>query len=58
VAFAHIASKGEIGPIPKIGSIELSTFANAMGKMRDKLQGRFYIEQFAQALANKLKSPN
>jgi two-component system, OmpR family, sensor histidine kinase CreC len=57
VAFAHIASKGETGPIPNIGSKELSTLANAMGKMRDELQGKRYIEQYAQALAHELKSP-
>jgi two-component system, OmpR family, sensor histidine kinase CreC len=57
VAFANVASKGETGPIPDIGSKELSTLANAMGKMRDELQGKRYIEQYAQALAHELKSP-
>jgi two-component system, OmpR family, sensor histidine kinase CreC len=57
VAFAQVASKGETGPIPDIGSKELSTLANAMGKMRDELQGKRYIEQYAQALAHELKSP-
>jgi two-component system, OmpR family, sensor histidine kinase CreC len=57
VAFANVASKGETDPIPAIGSKELSTLANAMGKMRDELQGKRYIEQYAQALAHELKSP-
>jgi two-component system, OmpR family, sensor histidine kinase CreC len=57
VAFANVASKGETGPIPDIGSKELSSLANAMGKMRDELQGKRYIEQYAQALAHELKSP-
>jgi two-component system, OmpR family, sensor histidine kinase CreC len=57
VAFANVASKGETGPIPDIGSKELSTLANAMGQMRDELQGKRYIEQYAQALAHELKSP-
>jgi two-component system, OmpR family, sensor histidine kinase CreC len=57
VAFANVASKGETGPIPDIGSKELSSLANAMGQMRDELQGKRYIEQYAQALAHELKSP-
>ncbi len=57
VAFANVASKGETGPIPDIGSKELTTLANAMGQMRDELQGKRYIEQYAQALAHELKSP-
>jgi two-component system, OmpR family, sensor histidine kinase CreC len=57
VAFAQVASKGETGPIPDVGSKELATLANAMGKMRDELQGKRYIEQYAQALAHELKSP-
>jgi two-component system, OmpR family, sensor histidine kinase CreC len=57
VAFANVASQGETAPIPDIGSKELSTLANAMGKMRDELQGKRYIEQYAQALAHELKSP-
>jgi two-component system, OmpR family, sensor histidine kinase CreC len=57
VAFANVASKGEMGPIPDIGSKELTTLANAMGQMRDELQGKRYIEQYAQALAHELKSP-
>jgi two-component system, OmpR family, sensor histidine kinase CreC len=57
VAFANVASKGETGPIPDLGSKELSSLANAMGQMRDELQGKRYIEQYAQALAHELKSP-
>jgi two-component system, OmpR family, sensor histidine kinase CreC len=57
VSFAQVASKGETGPIPDLGSKELTTLASAMGQMRDELQGKRYIEQYAQALAHELKSP-
>ncbi|MGK9172497.1 two-component system sensor histidine kinase CreC [Yokenella regensburgei] len=44
-------------PLPSLGSSELRKLAQALESMRQKLEGKNYIEHYVHALTHELKSP-
>ena len=54
--FAQQARAGERRPVPALAG-ELGELAQAMGAMRDRLDGRAQVEQGMRALTHELKSP-
>ena len=44
-------------PLPSLGSSELRKLAQALESMRQKLEGKNYIERYVHALTHELKSP-
>ncbi|MGA0611266.1 two-component system sensor histidine kinase CreC [Caldimonas sp. KR1-144] len=54
--YAQQASEGERLPVPALPG-ELGELAQAMGEMRDRLDGRHEVEQTMRALTHELKSP-
>ena len=57
VIYADAVARGERQPVPVTGSQELDRLATAMEHMRSELDGRRYIENYAQALTHEMKSP-
>ena len=56
--FAQRVSEGERLPTPRfVANRELSDLAQALGRMRQQLDGRAYTEQTVHALTHELKSP-
>lgn len=55
--YARAVAAGEAAEPPTGGGQELSDLARAMAAMREKLEGKQYVEQTVQALAHELKSP-
>jgi two-component system sensor histidine kinase CreC len=56
--FARNVSVGKSVPIPRFfANRELTSLANALGAMRDELDGKSYIENYAHELTHELKSP-
>ncbi|WP_018605095.1 two-component system sensor histidine kinase CreC [Uliginosibacterium gangwonense] len=55
--YAQAVAAGEPATPPTGGGQELSDLARAMAAMREKLEGKQYIEQTVQALTHELKSP-
>lgn len=56
--FARNVSAGKSAPVPRfIANQELTSLANALGAMRDELDGKGYIENYAHELTHELKSP-
>lgn len=44
-------------PLPKLGSSELQELGNALSEMRERLDGREYIEAYVHHLIHEMKSP-
>lgn len=55
--YAQAVAAGESATPPTGGGQELSDLARAMEAMRQKLEGKQYVEQTVQALTHELKSP-
>jgi two-component system sensor histidine kinase CreC len=55
-AYAQQAEAGVRQPVPQLSG-ELGELAKAMGAMRDRLEGREYVEAYVRALTHELKSP-
>lgn len=55
--YARAVAAGEAATPPTGGGQELSDLARAMDAMRQKLEGKQYVEQTVQALTHELKSP-
>ncbi|NSL55801.1 two-component system sensor histidine kinase CreC [Uliginosibacterium aquaticum] len=55
--YAQAVAAGEAANPPLGGGQELSDLARAMEAMRQKLEGKQYVEQTVQALTHELKSP-
>ena len=55
--YARAVAAGEAATPPTGGGQELSDLARAMEAMRQKLEGKQYVEQTVQALTHELKSP-
>lgn len=56
--FARNVSTGKSVVVPRfIANRELTSLANALGTMRDELDGKSYIENYAHELTHELKSP-
>ena len=55
--YANAVAAGDAATPPTGGGQELSDLARAMAAMREKLEGKQYVEQTVQALTHELKSP-
>lgn len=55
--YAREVSEGRPAEVPESGARELNDLAQAMALMREKLEGKHYVERYVQALAHELKSP-
>lgn len=55
--YAHRLAQGEAARPPTGGGRQLSELARALAHMRDRLDGKQYVERYVQNLAHELKSP-
>ncbi|MEJ2792817.1 two-component system sensor histidine kinase CreC [Iodobacter sp. LRB] len=56
--FALAVSEGQAVPVPAFtANRELTTLATALGTMRERLEGKAYIENYVHDLTHELKSP-
>lgn len=55
--YARAVAAGERAVPPAQGGRQLSELARALAEMRDKLDGKQYVETYVQNLAHELKSP-
>lgn len=55
--FARDVAEGRRAEVPHSGARELNDLARAMATMREKLDGKQYVERYVQALTHELKSP-
>lgn len=55
--FARAVADGDRPPRPALGRNELGDLEAAVMAMREKLDGRAYVEQYVQSLTHELKSP-
>ncbi|GLS02863.1 hypothetical protein GCM10007860_00060 [Chitiniphilus shinanonensis] len=56
--FAHAVSAGRPAPVPALpGNRELAVLAQALGEMRERLEGKAYVEHYVHGLTHELKSP-
>jgi len=56
-AYARAAAEGRRGIAPKSGGPELRALAEAVETMRDRLEGRDYVERYVHTLTHEMKSP-
>jgi two-component system, OmpR family, sensor histidine kinase CreC len=58
IVFADAVAEGVAAAVPHLpGNRELQRLADAMGRMRDRLEGKAYVEEYVYALTHELKSP-
>lgn len=55
--YAREVSAGEKAQLPELGSGELAELGRALAEMREKLDGREYVENYVHHLAHEMKSP-
>ncbi len=55
--FARAVTAGERVPAPVLGNNEIGELGQALATMRDRLDGKQYVEQYVQTLAHEMKSP-
>src|SRR4249919_3384750 len=55
--YAKAVTSGERMPPPDLGRNEIGDLGRALATMRDKLDGKQYVEQYVQTLAHEMKSP-
>ena len=55
--YAREVSLGKKTRIPELGSSELAELGRALAEMREKLDGREYVENYVHHLAHEMKSP-
>ncbi len=55
--YAHAAAEGRRGVAPKTGGPELRALAEAVETMRNRLDGRDYVERYVHTLTHEMKSP-
>ncbi len=56
-AYARAAAEGQRLAVPRNGGPELRALAEAVETMRDRLEGRDYVERYVHALTHEMKSP-
>lgn len=56
-AYARAAAEGRRGVAPKRGGPELRALAVALETMRERLEGREYVERYVHTLTHEMKSP-
>ena len=55
--YAKAVTSGERAPPPQLGRNEIGELGRALATMREKLDGKQYVEQYVQTLAHEMKSP-
>lgn len=55
--YARAVSQGEKAEAPTGGGSQFSELAHALAQMREKLEGKQYVEKYVQNLAHEMKSP-
>ncbi len=55
--YANTVKRGENIKPPKVYGLELTQLASAMASMKEKLDGKRYVEQYIHTLTHQLKSP-
>jgi len=55
--YAREVAEGRKVPLPDSGSNEIAELGQALQSMREKLEGKQYIEQYVHTLTHELKSP-
>ncbi|WP_295006659.1 two-component system sensor histidine kinase CreC [uncultured Dechloromonas sp.] len=55
--YARAVSEGRKAEVPTGGGRQLSELAGALAAMREKLEGKQYVERYVQNLAHEMKSP-
>ncbi len=55
--YAERVTRGEKAEPPDLGSSELATLSRALAGMREKLEGKQYIERYVHTLTHEMKSP-
>ena len=55
--YAREVSLGKKMQLPELGSSELAELGRALAEMREKLDGREYVENYVHHLAHEMKSP-
>ena len=55
--FARAVTAGERVPAPDLGNNEIGELGRALATMRERLDGKQYVEQYVQTLAHEMKSP-
>jgi two-component system sensor histidine kinase CreC len=55
--YARAVTSGERVAPPDLGRNEIGDLGRALATMRDKLDGKQYVEQYTQTLAHEMKSP-
>ena len=55
--YAREVSAGKKAQLPEMGSGELAELGRALAEMREKLDGREYVENYVHHLAHEMKSP-
>lgn len=56
-AYARAVAEGRKAEPPTGGGYQLSELASALAQMREKLEGKQYVEKYVQNLAHEMKSP-
>ena len=51
------AEAGKKAPLPELGNNEIGTLGRALEAMREKLEGKEYVEELMHTMAHELKSP-
>lgn len=55
--YAHAVASGERTSLPSVGGGELGELGRALETMREKLDGKQYVESYVHTLAHEMKSP-
>ena len=55
--YAKAVTAGERAPAPDLGNNEIGDLGRALATMRERLEGKQYVEQYVQTLAHEMKSP-
>jgi len=56
-AYARAAAEGQRATVPQGGGPEMQALAEAVATMRDRLEGRDYVEHYVHTLTHEMKSP-
>ena len=57
IRYAHDVRDGKKVVLPKLFGMEANAMGRAFEEMRDALEGKQYVEQYAQSLAHQIKAP-
>lgn len=56
-SYAQTIAQGGKAPVPTSSAIELADLGRAIDTMREKLEGKHYVERYVHTLTHELKSP-